>query len=70
MRNAVRVIATILLLYVAFLIVIRDAFSILSMQPGNERTAFSEWVIPDIVALIATGYSIYSITRELKKDEQ
>ena len=69
MKKVFRVIAAIFLLYAVFLIVIRDGFSILSMQPGNERTAFSEWIIPDIVALISIGYCIYSIARKLKKDE-
>ena len=64
MKKVVRAIASIFLLYAAFFIVIRDVFSILSMQPGNERTAFFEWIIPDIVALIAIGYSIYSIARK------
>lgn len=70
MKKVVSIISTIFLLYAIFLIVIRDGFSILSMQPGNERIAFSEWIIPDIVALIAIGYSIYSIARKPKKDEQ
>ena len=70
MKKVVRAIATIFLLYAAFFIVIRDVLSILSMQPGNERTAISEWIIPDIVALIAIGYSIYSIARKTKTSER
>ncbi len=64
MIKGVRVIATIFLLYAAFFIVIRDVLSILSMQSGNEHTAFFEWIIPDTVALTAIGYIIYSFARK------
>jgi len=64
LKKVVRGIATVFLLYAAFIIAIRDVLSILSMQRGNERTAFFDWITPDIVAMIAIGYSIYSIARK------
>ena len=69
MRKAARVAAVCLLLYAAFIIIIRDTLSVLSMQPGYERAAISDWLLPDVVALAAVGYVLYGLARKLLRND-